>query len=166
MVNVKKVRNFGAHSRIWDVFIKSFPSRRRELCGRGCGKRGRTRSGGWLPKSRIFQTHQGQCGINSPRLAACVRFIHVWTRQNTSTQGSKHKVPPLTRKLFSTDTCWERKNLFFSPMKCQRFINNTPEQAPCPGITGQHKLTKGTPWFFLGILFYLDFSPPSVILVP
>lgn len=25
MVNVKKVRNFGAHSPIWDVFLKSFP---------------------------------------------------------------------------------------------------------------------------------------------
>lgn len=43
-------------------------------------------------------------------VTACIRPEKVQTRHDPSTEkGSEHKIPPLTKKLSVTDTCWERK---------------------------------------------------------
>lgn len=58
-----------------------------------------------------------------------------------------------TKKLLSTDSCWERK-IQFSSVGLGVDINHTPEQAPCSRVGGQ---ARWTPCFVLVllILFYL-----------
>lgn len=53
--------------------------------------------------------------------------------------NTRHKIPALMKKLFATDTWWERENQF-STTSDTGYINHTPGQAPYSGIAGQHKV--------------------------
>lgn len=47
---------------------------------------------------------------------------------------------PLTKKLFVTETCWERDNEF-SPMEVTGYKSiNHPGQVPCTGEAKQHRM--------------------------
>lgn len=47
-------------------------------------------------------------------------------------RGRRHWVPPLTKKLFATDTRWERKNSVFSS-GCHWVYQLHSRASPCPG---------------------------------
>jgi len=54
---------------------------------------------------------------------------------------SVHGGSSLIKKLFVTDTFWQRENRFF-PIDCTRYIKHTPEQDSCPGVVAQYKMNK------------------------
>lgn len=65
--------------------------------------------------------------------------------------GSGHTVPPLPKKLFAFNTCWEGgiSSLQWSVTVC---INHTTRQAPCSREAEQHKTIS------MGFFFYVLFA--------
>lgn len=51
-----------------------------------------------------------------------------------------HKFSPLTKKLFATDSYWERKNC--SPVSVAGYVNHTSGMAPCTGMASQQEQNK------------------------
>lgn len=70
--------------------------------------------GGWLPENSVFQTHE-LTETDSTHKEALGKFksdtIPALRRR------SRHQVPPITKMLFETDTCWERRNQY-PPVEC------------------------------------------------
>lgn len=53
--------------------------------------------------------------------------------------GTKHKVPPQTKKLFEFDMFWDKANQF-SLTKWHWVYQPYSKMSPCPGVVDQHKL--------------------------
>lgn len=130
------VRDFGAPSSKWDVFIQPLPSRLRDLRRRGGRKSVRARGGGGLQGSRVLQTQQDCCTCELRRL-----WKHTQNLQRINPDG----VPALRRG-------HEAPRRYLSLISAGKG-NRTPGQAQCPGKVGQHKINCT---IFMGFLFGLS----------
>lgn len=125
----------------------------------GRGDRKHVRACGWHQGNGIFQTqqdwytwtprgwdraHRSCTGPNQPEISALGR-------------GSGHKVPPLTEKLLSADTCWERE-IRFLQWNVTGHIYCTPGYTPHPGAVSQHETD--TMWFLWAFCFTFLFGNP------
>lgn len=56
---------------------------------------------------------------------------------------NEHKVPPLTKKRFAIDSCWQRgdQSLPSPPWNDAKCINYTPGQVSCSGVAGKPNQT-------------------------
>lgn len=104
------VREFGALNAEYDSFITLRPSGPRYLCGRGGRKGGRVRGGIWCKRKQ----HLPDAHTNSKRrhVTPFTKPAQVQTRKILTWKRSGHKVPSQNKKLFTTDTFWERENQF------------------------------------------------------
>lgn len=60
----------------------------------------------------------------------------------------EYKVPPPTKKLFAIVTCGKGEKRQFSPTEWHLYVNNSLEQALCPGIVEKYKCTPCFPLYF------------------
>lgn len=116
---VQKVTYYWGLSHEWDVFITHLHSKLCDLYGRG-GKKYCNLERVNSFKEIAFSRHRlVDAHINSQRLVnmqkTCISssLTETWAWR----RGSGHKVPRLTKKTFSNDSCGERKNIFFFPME-------------------------------------------------
>lgn len=90
----------------------------------------------------VFQTWQGWSHQNSEQLWQHAQDLHRFKSKKSKEwkRGSiRNMVPLLRKKLFSTDSFWEReKSVFFKGSFW--YMNHKPRQASCPGIVARHKM--------------------------
>lgn len=127
---------FGALSPKWDVFIELLLSRISDPWKRKGGKIIRARDGGWLLGNSHSRTNPH---MNSQKLRQYVQALYKFNPDKVSAlrRGSRHKIPPLTKKLFAVNTCWEGK-ISFLQWSVTGNINHTARQTWCSGIVAQH----------------------------
>lgn len=107
---------FGTLSPKWDIFL-TLPSRLRSLSRRGGWKTGRLRGSG-DSKEAVFQAQWDWCTWNSQRLWQHEEGLHGFQPDKIpALRGGSGYVPPLTKKLFVIDICWQRES-WFSLMGC------------------------------------------------
>lgn len=100
--------DFGTRSLKYYVFIKTLPSRLRELCGRGSRMITRAREG---------EQHQGNSVFPTPFVCtdACENSPRQGQHADTSTETA-YEFPSLTKTLSPIDIYWQRK-IYISSMK-------------------------------------------------
>lgn len=137
-----------------DVCTKALPLRLRDLGRGGNRETVRVRGGGWVSKETESSRHsRSDAHKNSQRLWQDTQNLHILkSNKNPSTErGSRHKVPPLTKRLFAIGNCWERKTLIFQ--WCIAGTSTTLQDR----LHAQAKLanTKQTPCFVLfGLVWF------------
>lgn len=135
-----------------------------------------------------FQSLQAQGSLKKRRqkdskdqcLPYTAGWLHIWTHISygivhsfnpdgipAPKVGSEYLVPPIPKKRFVTNTCWQREKSFFSNGVSlgTGYINHTRAQSPCPRVVGQH-ISNFLYWgnfllclseYFLSPLFLLSF---------
>lgn len=94
-----------------------------------------------IPKKQLTSRH------NSTDIHALTETVTAGIRSHRFTPAKMpalrtHKVPPLTRKLFTIDTLPVRKVkiTFFPKRNVTECISSSAQQAPCSGIVGQDQI--------------------------
>lgn len=107
----------------------------RDLLGRRGRKAVRVRDDGPCHGTRTVQRWADAC-MNSQKLGQHIQDLHWFIPTKPSMEkGSGYKVPLLTKKLFASNTCWERNSSF---LYCSANSYITCKY-PCSRAVGLHK---------------------------
>lgn len=115
LINIQRIKDFGLLSRKWDVYhtplIKAHGSmwkmRWKDL---------RTRGGGYLQGSSVFQTQQGRCTHKLTKTGNTHKTLirKSQTKFLGERKTGRHKDPPLDKELLAFECSYVRKSQFSS----------------------------------------------------
>lgn len=106
-------RGFGALSPIWDVFTKPLPLQPKDGEKIWRGGRESVETEGIDGSKETASSKHNRADARMKSVSA--RPAQIQTRQiSWWRRGSGHKISPLTKKLFTINTCWETESQFSS----------------------------------------------------